>query len=283
MGENSSRKIIIEAQSGERFEAEIDCGTELSQVAAQFFEAQDIPLNSNRRKQRAVIEIVNPHNPAETKRLNPESDICTELADEDTIRIFTESIAGAAIDPRAREMALVADSHDMRRLKERDPRIDYKTNRAQAPDVYELTFKLESFIEYLPGQMQSPQIGTVHKAKIVLGSLYPRKAPIVEWQTPIFHPNIHKESSQVCLGVLMDRYQPGLGLARIVGLLIEMLEWRNFDIDNAYNKEAAEWANLRASGKHIINLGGYLLQDPVFVFINRLKEGAAPKIEFKPL
>lgn len=87
--------IVIEAPSGEKFEAAIPCGTKLSKIAADFYEAQGWSIQDpDGRRQRLVVELVNPGNEEETKRLNGDSDICQAgLQDGNTLRIFTEAIA----------------------------------------------------------------------------------------------------------------------------------------------------------------------------------------------
>ena len=109
--------ILVEAPSGERFEATVPYATKLSRLAADFFESQGWPTQDRRgRGQRAVIELVNPNNPDDTKRLNGDLDIEeSSVQDGDTLRIFPESIAGR-VDQRARQNALISDHNEMQSL-----------------------------------------------------------------------------------------------------------------------------------------------------------------------
>ncbi|MCP4697043.1 MAG: CHAT domain-containing protein [Gammaproteobacteria bacterium] len=89
-------KILIEAPSGERFEAEVPRDTPLKQLAADFFNSQNWPMQDQQGKGvRAVVELANPNAPDETKRLNGNDEVGDAgILDGDTLRIFPESIAG---------------------------------------------------------------------------------------------------------------------------------------------------------------------------------------------
>ena len=280
MPEEETRRILVEAPSGDSFEADVPCGTPLKSVAADFFESQGWPAQDRRgRGQRAVVEQVNPNNPDDTKRLNGELDVCEALEDGDTLRIFPESIAGA-VDHKARLRVLIADQNDMTELAERNPAISFEANRTHAADRYEVTLRYRSFVELPPGA-QEPRIGDEHRVEIILGSDYPRRAPFVRWITPIFHPNIH--DGAVCLGVLQERYLPGLGLTRLVRMLAEMAQWRNFDAFHALenNEEAGEWARDPQNFGQIQAIGGHPLQGPIAGFLKEIDRAVRPRISFR--
>ncbi len=282
MAEAESRRILVEAPSGDRFEAGIPCGTPLNAVAADFFESQGWPTQDRRgRGQRAVVELVNPQNPDETKRLNGELDVCDALENGDTLRIFPESIAGA-VDHKARLRALIADQNDMSDLAERNPAISFEANRAHAADRYEVTLRYRSFVELPPGTRE-PRIGDEHRVEIILGSDYPRRAPFVGWLTPIFHPNIRDSDGAVCLGVLQERYLPGLGLARLVRMLAEMVQWRNVDAFHALtnNEDARDWARDPQNFGQIQAIGGHPLQGPIAGFLKEIDRAVRPRISFR--
>src|SRR5437016_4965632 len=94
--QNRTIKIMIEAPSGQKFEADIPCGTPVGKIAVEFFESQGWPVEDRQRgRQRAVVELVNPQNPDRTKRLNSEMGLCDAgVSNGATVRIFPESIAG---------------------------------------------------------------------------------------------------------------------------------------------------------------------------------------------
>jgi ubiquitin-protein ligase len=283
MSNNNSRTIFVQPPSGGKFEAEIPCGTLLSKVAADFFESQGWPMQDSKgRGQRAVVELSNPIDPQETKRLNGDDDICESMVENgDTLRIFPESIAGA-VDQKARMTALISDHNDMKKLIKRNQRITYKANRNHAPDQYQISMNYESFVAYHPGEPK-PGIANTHSVEITLGGEYPRRAPYVIWKTPIFHPNIDPSDGEVCLGILKERYLPGLGLARIVSMLAEMVQWRNFDATNPFNREAAEWA-IDPDHWHIIrSIKGHPFQGPIEQLLKMFEKDDQPPIQFKPV
>src|SRR5713101_2921465 len=106
MADEQTMIIYIETPSGDRFETDIPCQTKISQLAADFFESQGWPTADHRR---GVVDLVDPKNPDNTKRLNTDRDVCKSgLRDGDTLRISPQSRAGA-VDQRARLTALTMD------------------------------------------------------------------------------------------------------------------------------------------------------------------------------
>jgi ubiquitin-protein ligase len=272
MSKNETVTLYIESTDGERFECQVPADTELSTLAADFFEHQDWPTrDAHGRGQRAVVELVDAENPDRTKRLRGEQTVeDAGLWDGAILRVFPESIAGG-VDERVRVRALVADHQDMSELVEWNPQITFEANRDHAPTRYEITFHCPSFVG-LGDDGHTPLIGEEHRAEIILGADYPRRSPRVRWLTPIFHPNIRNSDGAVCLGVLMDRYLPGLGLRRLTTILSEMVQWRNFDVTSALNREAAEWAANPQHWDYIAEIGGSPFQGPVGDLFSKLEE-----------
>lgn len=87
-------KIFIEGAAGDRFECDIPLNMELSVLAADFFDARKWPTTDNQgRGQQAVVELVDPENPGNTKRLSGDINIEKAGIGEGTIlRILPESI-----------------------------------------------------------------------------------------------------------------------------------------------------------------------------------------------
>src|SRR5262249_20234962 len=154
------------------------------------FQSQGWPLEDRYgRGQRAVVELVDPENPDNTTRLNSNRGICESgLKDGDVLRIIPESRAGA-VDQRARLAALTMEYNEMRTLSQQNPQITFVVNRTQAPDLYTVTLCYTSFVELFPHESE-PRKANQHRVEIMLNAEYPRRAPIVTWQTPIFQPNI---------------------------------------------------------------------------------------------
>jgi ubiquitin-protein ligase len=281
-------RVFIEDTAGQKFECDVPSNTPLSTVAADFFEDRGWNIRDGHgRNQRAVVELVDPTNPSRTKRLR--GDLTVEkaaLRDGDTLRIFPESIAGT-IEPRNRVRALVSDQQEILELVEWNTHVKFKANSDTAPWRYIVTFDYPSFAA-LSNDGHTPLVRKEHQVEIVLHADYPRHAPFVRWLTPIFHPNIRQSDGAVCLGVLMERYLPGMGLARLVTMLGEMLQYRNYDFIHPLNAEAATWASERANWHYIDEIDGSPFQGPVEDLLNQLMqttEGGGPRtrLDFRSL
>lgn len=285
MSEPDSITLYIESPDGQRFECQVSADTPLNKLAADFFEAREWPTTGRGGQQRAVVELVDPENPDSTKRLRGEQTVKdAALWQGATLRVFPEAIAG--VDERERLHALIMDHNELRDLVERNPHVKFKANIEHAPTVYEVTLAYPSFSAVRPDG--SPIISNEHLVEITLGAEYPISAPYVNWRTPIFHPNVDPKSGRVCLGVLMERYPPGLGLARLVTMLSEMVQWRNFDPLNCFNADAGKWAANPDNWEDIQSIGGSPFQSPIVQLLEELSqhlEGQAsrPRIIFRPV
>jgi ubiquitin-protein ligase len=260
-------RLFVEDTGGQRFECNIADDTQLSTLAADFFEDRGWAPNG----QRAVVELVDPTNPSRSKRLRGDLNaVAAALRDGDTLRIFPEAIAGA-VDPRERVTALVSDFQELTELTEWNRNITFTANSETAPWRYTITFNLPG-VKALAADGHTPILLHRHEVEIFLGAEYPRAAPWVQWKTPIFHPNIRESDGAVCLGVLMERYLPGLGLARLVTMLAEMVEYRNYDFTNPLNKAAAAWAADPAHWEAIIAMGGAPYAGPFEDLLRQLSD-----------
>ena len=262
--------IVIQSTDGAKFGASVSSGLTFGALASNFFENQEWPTeDSQGRGQRAVIELVDPDDPEHTTRLNSDETL-EDMGIEDgaIFRIFPESIAGA-VNEKARLRALIDDHNKMKKLAEWDEDITFTTNTSHAPTLYIVTFLYEGF-SHLKND-GTPHIIDNHQAEITLVADYPRVAPRVKWLTQIFHPNIAQDSGQVCLGVLMERYLPGLGLARLVTMLSEMVQYRNFDATSPLNKKAMKWAINPDNQRFIKQIGGSVIQDPIEELLKKSK------------
>jgi hypothetical protein len=106
------------------------------------------------------------------------------------------------------------------------------------PTEYEFEFSAPSFERSPVSNAVRPII--VHKVRLILPPDFPMKAPLVMWQTPIFHPNIHVEG-KACLGMLEENYRPGLNFGYLCQMLVDMASFRNYTVAGVYNGDAAMW------------------------------------------
>lgn len=258
-------KIFIEDTAGERFECDLDPNTTVGTLAAEFFEHKQWPeLDGRGRGQRAVVELVQIAGPAgrsKAIRLKPDQTLAdAEIGTDATLRIFPEAIAGA-MDTTLRITRLVSDLREVENLCEDNEDLDFEANDEYAPSDYIIYMYYETFIER-PLLGQRPATSDEHKISIKMPADYPTAPPLVQWMTPIFHPNIHPQERVVCLGKLQDQYVPTMGLGKLISMLIEIVQWRNFGIKSPYNPEAAAWASDPNNWEYIREIGGSPLPLP---------------------
>lgn len=255
--------FYIEEPAGIVYSAEASSTTLVRDVATDFFEERGWPT----QRQRAVVELIDSENPERTERMNPNQTLHDAgVRDNDTLRILPESVAGI-VNPQDRLQALVVDQREVLALAAADPEhITVDTNVSHAPTCYEVTLRY-------PGVRlgdHEPELTHEHRLEILLPADYPLVAPRVRWLTPIFHPNI-RVGGTVCLGVLAERYLPGLGLAYIVRMLIDIARYRNYDLDGVYNPEAAHWVRSAEGQATITKLGGMPLETPIHELIEQAR------------
>lgn len=87
-----------------------------------------------------------------------------------------------------------------------------------------------------------------HEIWVELGAAYPRMMPTLHWKTPIFHPNI-SVNGIVCLGSYGTHWVPSLTLDKLCVMLWDIIRMENFDIANAYNRDAALWVSARKTSR----------------------------------
>ena len=94
-----------------------------------------------------------------------------------------------------------------------------------------------------------------HLVAVVLTETYPTTAPLMEWLTPIFHPNIRPDGQEVCIG---DWY-PAKTLDQLVRMLGEMIQYVNYASHDPLHLEATLWA---MAHRELFPVNRRLLLDP---------------------
>jgi ubiquitin-protein ligase len=250
-------KLYIQDTSGNKYESSVEPGTTIGNIAADFFEAMEWEQQGEASGgQRAVAEIYDPKKDT-YMRLRPDQTVEEANIPADAIlRIYAESVAGGgAVDPRRRLAQLKTDKNEMEKLVANNSAISFTTDGKDIPSLYTVTFRCKSFIGPPNKEGGRPETGDLHRITIYLSTEYPREAPLLTWETPVFHPNVGLEG-QVCLGQLLKQYLPGMGLRGVVMMIDEMLHWRNYDMLGAFNQEAAQWAYHPDNWGYIEEIGG---------------------------
>jgi ubiquitin-protein ligase len=134
-----------------------------------------------------------------------------------------------------RERRLRADRRDLDELAVKAG-VRYSCE-GDPPDRYLIAFEADGLA---PGVGGRPELQREHRVACYLHLDYPRHAPLLVWQTPIFHPNIlgPERHGAVCLG----SWSPSESLADLCRRLIELAAWRSFSVADALDPAAAEWA-----------------------------------------
>ncbi len=184
------------------------------------------------------------------RELNDDETLASaSIPDGDRLMLTADITAGAGTN-------IVADSPRMRRLRadyelmqELSARTDLISVTAQAPhpnlppERYIVTFKCKSIIGI--DKIGNPKFGEHHQVEIYLHNQYPQRWPGMKWLTPIWHPNINHLNGSVCIDAAW--WTASRSLDRLVIMLGEMLQWKNFHDDPTkppfpWDADAARWS-----------------------------------------
>jgi hypothetical protein len=144
-----------------------------------------------------------------------------------------------------RDRRLQRDLAVLEGLRRESPIFDFQVDPralSTAPELYRLRFKGRGLALQTRALRRSQVVvQSEHEVLLHLVAAYPRSAPHLKWLTPIYHPNIAR-SGAVCLGGFGTHWSPGIQLDQLCEMLWDMCRWRNFDVANPYDREAATWA-----------------------------------------
>lgn len=237
---DAPRRVLIETLDGRAFQTQAPGNLRIANLASQFVRRYLHGEQSSTRRERAVVDLQTPEGWA---RCNGNANLAEAgIRDGDRLRVYTDSVA-AAYDPRRREAYLADVQHQLEDLARQDPRFSVKPNLPLASDRYEIVLRCHG---WAPPEPPAFAPRPTDEQKFVL--LYPAEAPgVAPWvhcEKPSFHPNIDAKTGYVCLGALKESWTPLFGPQELVRMLIEVSEYRNFELDGVLNREAAIWAQL---------------------------------------
>ena len=110
------------------------------------------------------------------------------------------------------------------------------TAEGDPPTAYDIEFRCRGLCLIERDGRYQPTISEDHRCTIFLGPEFPERAPILEWRTPIFHPNIRENS--VCLG---NHWYRGWSIAAMCVELCKMVQYQSFNIQDPLDRDAAGW------------------------------------------
>jgi ubiquitin-protein ligase len=142
------------------------------------------------------------------------------------------------LNPKIRTKRLQAEQDRVRALHERGGLFAIDAALGEPPDRYVFRFTCRGIASVFG---EEPIYSEEHQVAVVLTETYPTTAPLMEWLTPIFHPNIRSDGQGVCIG----SWYPAKTLDQLVLMLGEMIQYRNYASHDPLNLEASLWAMSR--------------------------------------
>lgn len=169
------------------------------------------------------------------------------VPENDRLMLTADITAGSmAVAGTPRMRRLRGDYELMVELAARSDLITFTASSANPnlpPERYIVTFKCKSIVSV--DRQGNPKYGEHHQVEIYLHNQYPQRWPGMKWLTPIWHPNINHLNGSVCIDAAW--WAASRSLDRLVVMLGEMLQWKNFHDDPTkppfpWDAEAARWS-----------------------------------------
>jgi len=91
----------------------------------------------------------------------------------------------------------------------------------------------------IDGPPNTPYEGGVFEILLSIPFTYPFKAPVVEFKTKVYHPNVLQKDGKICAQILADKWNPAIKMNQVLGILRHMLEYPVVDaaIEEAVAKQ----------------------------------------------
>lgn len=143
---------------------------------------------------------------------------------------------------------------DVRSGFDTHPFITVIPNGGTPPESYKVVYAIVG-IERLSGN--TPVIRNRHEVELRFPVNYPRAAPIVTINTPIFHPNFSK--TNVCIG---DHWAAQERVIHLISRIGEMITYQSYNPKSPLNGEAAHWCSSNEGGSGLFPVDSRSM-DPV--------------------
>jgi ubiquitin-protein ligase len=171
------------------------------------------------------------------------------VPENDRLMLTADITAGAGnmqVGESPRMRRLRGDYELMQEMAARSDLISFKAISPRPnlpPERYVVTFKCRSIIDV--DRQGNPKYADHHQVEVYLHNQYPQRWPGMKWLTPIWHPNINHLNGSVCIDAAW--WTASRSLDRLVIMLGEMLQWKNFHDDPTkppfpWDPEAARWS-----------------------------------------
>jgi len=77
---------------------------------------------------------------------------------------------------------------------------------------------------FILGPADSPYEGAFFELEILIPETYPLKPPQVKFITPVFHPNVHFKTGEICLDLLKDNWTAVYTLVSVCRSITNLLD-----------------------------------------------------------
>lgn len=114
--------------------------------------------------------------------------------------------------------------------------IDVRAMSGNPPEVYRVTYRVAGITAIQTDGR--PRLDYEHVMAITLPAGFPREAPTLYMQSPMYHPNIRASDGLVCI----DQWFPNQRLDDLVIQIGEIIRYANYNPGSAHNGDAANWA-----------------------------------------
>lgn len=254
------RRIVAYGPDGEAFELRnVPNTTLVSDILWAVLQhyAHDVVRNRSGLYVRTTVDRIREDRTVD--RIAPETTLSEAgVRDGDELRVAVQAIAGNTKTGFWLENVLRVRAQ-IREYEAANPGfVIAETNDEYLPTVYVVEFAADGFEppDDLDARPLEPKLRSEHRVEIMLPSEFPIQPPIALWLTPIFHPNVLAApyagvpAGFVCLGPLMDDYQPNLHFGELCQALVDMAAYRRYDAGapgdadamGYLNRAAARWA-----------------------------------------
>ncbi|MEU1626680.1 effector-associated domain EAD1-containing protein [Streptomyces sp. NPDC020096] len=221
----------------------------------------DVSRDANGQLLRAVVDYRDDN--GESHRLDPEVPLYSQnVRDGGQLEVSAESTAG--VDARLRLEAIARARDDVKDFAaDHDEFTLVRLDDDRLPLQFDVELRVPGFAppEDLEAWPLEPKTIDLHEVVIRLPAEFPIVAPKVLWVSEVFHPNIGRSEltkGVVCLGPLMTDYTPDLSLYALCQMLIDMAQYRNYEILPHDYSMALDWESLVTD---MLERGGYLDQE----------------------
>jgi len=234
--------IYVEGPDQARFElTNVPASTRVREIAQGIMGEYDARLwekDGNGKPRPTVVDQLK--DDGSTRRLEPDSTLHdNEIVDHSRLHVAPQSTAG--VHPRDREEALRRVRLEVLRYAEKHRDFEVRIDAQQTPTEYVFRFRAPGWAPPgTPGDAPVPI--DEHEIFLVIPADFPMKAPEAFCQTPMFHPNVDRDSGYVCLGALADRYRPGMDFGELCQTLVDMVTYQNYMVEEPLDIEATRWA-----------------------------------------